>query len=202
MIFVACFPTAGRSNNSCGTLEHSNETNGVRRSLTESVLCWHCQKTYEKIGQKQAAKILVNRYRPRPPSATYRIRQFARKHKGSLAAATGFILLLIAGTVASTNEAMRANRRARPSMRIPSELALLTDRERACLRCLAQGMSTHDIVEELGIGLTTVHTHLRRTREKLGSISAEALIGFAARYFFVSPPSAMGEPVASRKRCV
>ncbi len=88
------------------------------------------------------------------------------------------------------------------ALRIPSELALLTDRERACLRCLAQGMSTRDIAEELRIGLTTVHTHLRRTREKLGSMSAKALIGFAARYFFVSPPSGMGESAASRKRSV
>jgi DNA-binding CsgD family transcriptional regulator len=86
--------------------------------------------------------------------------------------------------------------------RIPSELALLTDRERACLRCLAKGMSTRDIAEELDIGLTTVHTHLRHTREKLGSISAEALIGFAARYFFVSPPRGAGESAASRNRSV
>jgi hypothetical protein len=48
-------------------------------------------------------------------------------------------------------------------------------------------MSTRDIADELSIGLTTVHTHLRRSREKLGSVSAEALIGLAARYFFVSP---------------
>src|SRR5262249_7139566 len=74
------------------------------------------------------------------------------------------------------------------ALRIPGELALLTDRERACLRCLAQGMSTRDIADELSIGLTTVHTHLRRSREKLGSVSAEALIGLAARYFFESPP--------------
>jgi DNA-binding CsgD family transcriptional regulator/ribosomal protein S11 len=86
------------------------------------------------------------------------------------------------------------------ALRIPSELALLTDRERACLRCLAQGMSTRDIAEELGIGLTTVHTHLRRTREKLGSMSAEALIGFAARYFFVSPPRGTGEFAARRRQ--
>ncbi len=88
------------------------------------------------------------------------------------------------------------------ALRIPSELALLTDRERACLKCLAQGMSTRDIAEELCIGLTTVHTHLRRTREKLGSISAEALIGFAARYFFVSPPRGTVESLAGRKRSV
>jgi DNA-binding CsgD family transcriptional regulator len=84
--------------------------------------------------------------------------------------------------------------------RIPNELALLTEREKSCLRCLAQGMSTRDICKELGIGLTTVHTHLRRSREKLGLASGEALIGFAARYFFVPPPSGREELAAIRKR--
>jgi DNA-binding CsgD family transcriptional regulator len=78
------------------------------------------------------------------------------------------------------------------ALRIPAELALLTDRERACLKCLARGMPTRDIADELSIGLTTVHTHLRRAREKLGAPSAEALIGLAARYFFVSPPRSDG----------
>jgi DNA-binding CsgD family transcriptional regulator len=85
------------------------------------------------------------------------------------------------------------------ALQIPSGLALLTDRERACLRCLAQGLSTRDIAEDLCIGLTTVHTHLRRSREKLGLISAEALIGFAARHFFVSPPRGTAASAASRK---
>jgi DNA-binding CsgD family transcriptional regulator len=88
------------------------------------------------------------------------------------------------------------------ALRVPSELALLTERERACLGCLARGMSTRDIAEELTIGLTTVHTHLRRTREKLRLASAEALIGFAARYFFVSPQPGANESPASRKRSV
>jgi len=80
-------------------------------------------------------------------------------------------------------------------LRIPSQLALLTERERACLQCLARGMSTRDISEELTIGLTTVHTHLRRARAKLGATSAEALVGLAARYFFASPePSTRNSP--------
>jgi DNA-binding CsgD family transcriptional regulator len=83
---------------------------------------------------------------------------------------------------------------------IPSELALLTERETACLACLAQGMSTRDISKELDIGLTTVHTHLRRAREKLGLDSVEALIGFAARYFFVPPAARAADSAAARKR--
>jgi DNA-binding CsgD family transcriptional regulator len=84
--------------------------------------------------------------------------------------------------------------------RIPSGLALLTERETACLRCLAQGMSTRDVAEELDIGLTTVHTHLRRSREKLGLLSGDALIGFAARYFFVPKQASMEESAGARKR--
>ena len=64
------------------------------------------------------------------------------------------------------------------AMRIPSEIVSLTERERACLRCLAQGKSTRDTAKELDIGLTTVHTHLRRIREKLNLPTAEALIVF------------------------
>jgi DNA-binding CsgD family transcriptional regulator len=83
---------------------------------------------------------------------------------------------------------------------IPSEIALLTDRERECLGCLAQGRSTSDIAKELSIGLTTVHTHLRRSREKLGLESAEALIGFAARYFFVPLARDSDSVTAKHKR--
>ena len=86
------------------------------------------------------------------------------------------------------------------AMRIPSELALLTDRETACLRCLAQGMSTKDISKELNIGLTTVHTHLRRSREKLGLATGEALIGFAARYFFIPRAEEDERTAKTRKR--
>ena len=86
------------------------------------------------------------------------------------------------------------------AMRIPNELGLLTDRERACLRCLAQGMSTKDISNELNIGLTTVHTHLRRIREKMGLATNEALIVFAARYFFVPRAEADARTATTRKR--
>jgi DNA-binding CsgD family transcriptional regulator len=80
------------------------------------------------------------------------------------------------------------------AMAIPGELALLTERERACLRCLAQGHSTRTIAKELNIGLTTVHTHLRRAREKLGLASGEVLIGYAARYFFAPPAMERNSP--------
>jgi DNA-binding CsgD family transcriptional regulator len=86
------------------------------------------------------------------------------------------------------------------AMRIPSELVLLTERERSCLQCLAQGKTTREIADELEIGLTTVHTHLRRSREKLGLTSAEALIGFAARFFFTPKPCDPADSASVRKR--
>jgi len=88
------------------------------------------------------------------------------------------------------------------ALRIPSELALLTNRERECLACLAQGMSTRDMAGELKIGLTTVHTHLRRSREKLGLGSVEALIGIAARYFITPEARVVNESPTSRKRSI
>jgi DNA-binding CsgD family transcriptional regulator len=83
--------------------------------------------------------------------------------------------------------------------RIPKEIALITDRERDCLQGLAQGKSTRDIANELDIGLTTVHTHLRRSREKLGLTSVEALISFAARYFYAPTMHATAESVGQKR---
>jgi DNA-binding CsgD family transcriptional regulator len=65
---------------------------------------------------------------------------------------------------------------------IPAGLALLTERERECLQWLGEGHPTREIAEQLDIGLTTLHTHLRRCREKLGLPSSDALISYAARY--------------------
>src|SRR6516162_7707457 len=43
-----------------------------------------------------------------PPSTTYRLRKFARKHKASLATAAGFAALLLLGTAVSAWQAVRA----------------------------------------------------------------------------------------------
>jgi DNA-binding CsgD family transcriptional regulator len=67
-------------------------------------------------------------------------------------------------------------------VRIPANLDQLTEREQECLEWLGTGHSTQTIAEKLGIGLTTIHTHLRHCREKLGVESHEALIAFAAKH--------------------
>jgi serine/threonine protein kinase/tetratricopeptide (TPR) repeat protein len=51
-----------------------------------------------------------------PPSATYRARKFARRHRLLLATAAGFLALLIAGIVVSAWQAVRARRAERAAM--------------------------------------------------------------------------------------
>ena len=65
---------------------------------------------------------------------------------------------------------------------VPDELALLTSREQDCLKLLAHGLTVEKIARRLQIAVSTVHTHFRRTREKLDLRSREALISFAARH--------------------
>jgi DNA-binding CsgD family transcriptional regulator len=68
--------------------------------------------------------------------------------------------------------------------RIPQALVSLTDRERECLELLAQGIETRLIAGRLDVSISTVQTHLKRSREKLGLTSSEALASFAARYCY------------------
>ena len=63
----------------------------------------------------------------------------------------------------------------------PSKLA---KRERAVLELLAQGIETKTIARKLDLSVSTVHTHMKRAREKLGLRSVESLISFAARYCY------------------
>ena len=65
---------------------------------------------------------------------------------------------------------------------VPKELQLLTDREREILSLLGEGRSTRGIAAALELSKSTVHTHLRRAREKLSLPSVESLASFAARY--------------------
>jgi DNA-binding CsgD family transcriptional regulator len=67
---------------------------------------------------------------------------------------------------------------------IPTALSLLTARESECLKLLAVGIGTRDMARELDVSLSTVHSHLKRAREKLGLASVESLISFAARYCY------------------
>lgn len=73
-------------------------------------------------------------------------------------------------------------------MRLPKELSRLTARELACLRQLATGCNTLQIAAEFDVSASTVHTYMRRAREKLELSSIENLIAFAARHLSPSEP--------------
>jgi DNA-binding CsgD family transcriptional regulator len=72
-------------------------------------------------------------------------------------------------------------------MEVPAALKELTDRELECLELMAQGLESKEIAERLDVSLSTLHTHMKRAREKLGLPGVEALISFAARFCY--PPS-------------
>ncbi len=77
-------------------------------------------------------------------------------------------------------------------MRMPDELRLLTARERECLQCLAIGRSTAEIAAEFDVSVSTVHTYMKRAREKLNLPNMEHLIAFASRY--LPPPASLAPP--------
>jgi DNA-binding CsgD family transcriptional regulator len=67
--------------------------------------------------------------------------------------------------------------------RVPTQSTRLGPREVDCLRLLSQGIDARTIAEQLDLSPNTVHTHLKRAREKLELPNLEALIAVAARYF-------------------
>jgi DNA-binding CsgD family transcriptional regulator len=67
-------------------------------------------------------------------------------------------------------------------IRLPRNLVLLTERERECLEFLSRGVATRQIAAQLDVSASTVQTHMKRAREKLGLRSVEALISYAAKY--------------------
>lgn len=92
--------------------------------------------------------------------------------------------------VADLVKAIRAVRNGRqyisPSLREgvllrrpPRRRALLSPREQAVLRLLAQGHSYRECAEQLGIGVKTVETYQRRLREKLNLDNTAALVKYA-----------------------
>lgn len=77
-------------------------------------------------------------------------------------------------------------------VKIPDEISLLTTRERECLQRLATGRSTAEIAAEFDVSMSTVHTYMKRAREKLGLPTMEQLIAYASRY--LPPPASRDKP--------
>lgn len=57
---------------------------------------------------------------------------------------------------------------AEDSLRQADRLASLTPKERQCLRLVLENRSSKQIARQLGISQTSVDTHVRRARAKLG----------------------------------
>ena len=69
---------------------------------------------------------------------------------------------------------------ARPSGSSKSPADALTTQERAVLRLLQEGLSTAEIVARMGIGTSTVRSHVQSILTKLGvhsRVQAVALLG-------------------------
>lgn len=70
---------------------------------------------------------------------------------------------------------------AAPPPTDPATAALLSDREREILGCVAKGLADREIAEQLALSPHTVHRHVANIRRKLGSTSRTAAVAEAAR---------------------
>ncbi len=68
----------------------------------------------------------------------------------------------------------------------------VTDRERQILELIAHGETDHDIAVRLGISEHTVHSHLDRLRDKIGSRRRADLTRFAITHDIIPPASWKG----------
>jgi pimeloyl-ACP methyl ester carboxylesterase/DNA-binding CsgD family transcriptional regulator len=84
------------------------------------------------------------------------------------------------GDIDSVVRACRQAPAPQPSHHEP-ESALLSDREREILACLARGLADREIAEQLVLSPHTVHRHVANIRRKLGRTSRTAAVAEAAR---------------------
>jgi len=76
---------------------------------------------------------------------------------------------------------------ARPGDAAPSGVAMLTDREREVLQLIAEGLSSKEIANVLGVSLKTVDSHRSNLMEKLDIHKVSGLVRFAIRAGLVEP---------------
>jgi serine/threonine protein kinase/tetratricopeptide (TPR) repeat protein len=92
-----------------------------------------------------------------PPSAGYRLKKFARKYKKSLTMSAAFVLLLVAGVVASTWQAVRATRAEEKTGRA---LDQVTQEQR----------KTREALEQVKMALAAERTAKTQAREALDAL--------------------------------
>jgi DNA-binding NarL/FixJ family response regulator len=76
---------------------------------------------------------------------------------------------------------------ARPGDSSPTGVAMLTDREREVLQLIAEGLSSKEIANMLGVSLKTVDSHRSNLMEKLDIHKISGLVRFAIRAGLVEP---------------
>jgi hypothetical protein len=72
----------------------------------------------------------------RPPSASYQLQKFARRHRGLMAGVAAVFVVLVAGVAVSTWQAMRANRAGQAALKerdraVAAEASAVQERNRA-----------------------------------------------------------------------
>ena len=108
--------------------DRGTEPSRLRR-LVRGELDWIVMKALEKERSRRyetpdALARDVERYladepvEAGPPSATYRVRKFASKHRGLLLTAGAFVAVLVLASVVSTREAIRATRAEAKALRV------------------------------------------------------------------------------------
>ena len=129
-----------------------------------------------------------------PPTAGYRLRKFARKHRTALATAAAFAILLVAGVVVSTWQAVRAT--SAESARRERRLQIAAEQAgRAALEAKAETEAQRDEARVAayasGMGLAQrawEENNVVRARELLAELPSEAagrnLRGF--EWFYLS----------------
>ena len=93
-------------------------------------------------------------------------------------------------------QAVTAPPKKRTPLRTPEgQIAPLTDREQEILRCMARGLPTTVIAEQLFISPVTVRNHIARILSKLDVHTKLAAVAFAYRNGLVAPESGASLPV-------
>lgn len=76
---------------------------------------------------------------------------------------------------------------ARPGERPASAVSALTQREREVLKLIADGLSSKEIAQQLGVSLKTIESHRANLMDKLDIHKVSGLVRFAIRAGLVAP---------------